>query len=129
MTSTAWKNQKHVSVRTLQSGHPVNARTCKYLKSLFGDKYEEARLKLKTPNGPPPKSTAKSKGRKMPQRERNLMKTTLEIKTTKRQQFSPLQKPLKIKRTKRSTTKNMTMTTLQQLTKLFPTYYSLINWT
>ncbi|KAG6890709.1 hypothetical protein C0995_005082 [Termitomyces sp. Mi166 len=46
----AWRNQ---------SGHPVNARTCKHLKSLFGDKYEEARLKLKNPNGPPSKCAAK----------------------------------------------------------------------
>lgn len=36
----------------------MNARTCKHIKSLFGDKYEEARLKLKNPNRPPPKSTA-----------------------------------------------------------------------
>ncbi|KAG6866902.1 hypothetical protein C0991_003817 [Blastosporella zonata] len=44
---------------------PVNARTCKHLKSLLGDKYEEARLKLKNPNGPPPKSTAKKPASKL----------------------------------------------------------------
>ncbi|KAG6818130.1 hypothetical protein H0H87_000035 [Tephrocybe sp. NHM501043] len=49
-TCPAWRNQ---------GGHPVNARTCKHLKSLLGDEYEEARLKFKNPNGPPPKSTAK----------------------------------------------------------------------
>ncbi|KAF8077962.1 DNA ligase/mRNA capping enzyme [Lyophyllum atratum] len=49
-TCPAWRNQ---------SGSPVNARTCKHLKSLFGDKYEEARLKFKNPDGPPPKGTAK----------------------------------------------------------------------
>ncbi|KAG6877708.1 hypothetical protein C0993_004803 [Termitomyces sp. T159_Od127] len=47
------------STSSNSSGHPVNARTCKHIKSLFGDRYEEARLKLKNPNGPLPKSTAK----------------------------------------------------------------------
>ncbi|GLB34971.1 putative DNA ligase [Lyophyllum shimeji] len=49
-TCPAWRNQ---------SGSPVNARTCKHLKSLFGEKYEEARLKLKNPDGPPPKGATK----------------------------------------------------------------------
>lgn len=49
-TCPAWRNQ---------GGVPVNARTCKHLKSLLGDKYEAARLKLKNPHGPPPKGTAK----------------------------------------------------------------------
>ncbi|KAF9459157.1 hypothetical protein BDZ94DRAFT_1268934 [Collybia nuda] len=49
-TCPAWRNQ---------GGSPVNARTCKHLKSLLGEKYELARLKLKNPNGPPPKGTAK----------------------------------------------------------------------
>jgi len=40
---------------------PVNARTCKHLKSLFGEKYEIARLKFKNPNGPPPKGSSSSK--------------------------------------------------------------------
>lgn len=46
-------------LNSLQGGSPVNARTCKHLKSLLGEKYELARLKLKNPNGPPPKGTAK----------------------------------------------------------------------
>ncbi|RDB20051.1 DNA ligase [Hypsizygus marmoreus] len=49
-TCPAWRNQ---------SGAPVNARTCKHLKSLLGDKYEAARLKSKNPHGPPPKGPAK----------------------------------------------------------------------
>lgn len=44
----------------IQGGSPVNARTCKHLKSLFGEKYEEARLKLKNPDGTTPKGTAKT---------------------------------------------------------------------
>jgi DNA ligase 1 len=48
-----------------QSGLPVNARSCKHLKSLLGDKYEEARMKFKNPDGPPakgkPASEAKAK--------------------------------------------------------------------
>ena len=39
----------------LQGGVPVNARTCKHLKELLGDKYEAARVKLKNLDGPPPK--------------------------------------------------------------------------
>jgi DNA ligase-1 len=43
----------------------VNTRSCKHLKSLLGEKYEEARLKLKNPDGRPaamgkaPASTSK----------------------------------------------------------------------
>ena len=40
---------------------PVNARTCKHLKSLLGEKYEIARLKFKNPNGPPPKGSSSKK--------------------------------------------------------------------
>lgn len=29
---------------------PVNARTCKHIRSILGDKYEDARLKLKNPD-------------------------------------------------------------------------------
>ncbi|KAF8166013.1 hypothetical protein B0H34DRAFT_259419 [Crassisporium funariophilum] len=47
-TCPAWRNQ---------GGSPVNARTCKHLKTLLGDKYEAARIKMKNPNGPPPKAT------------------------------------------------------------------------
>ncbi|KAL0961041.1 hypothetical protein HGRIS_006031 [Hohenbuehelia grisea] len=49
-TCPAWRNQ---------GGVPVNARSCKHLKSLLGDKYEEARVKLKNPDGPPAKGAAK----------------------------------------------------------------------
>lgn len=35
----------------------MNARTCKHLKSLLGDAYELARIKMKNPDGPPPKGT------------------------------------------------------------------------
>jgi DNA ligase-1 len=53
----------------MQSRVPVNARTCKHLKTLLGDKYEEARVKLKDPEGsskgsskkkPAPKAAVKS---------------------------------------------------------------------
>lgn len=33
----------------------MNARTCKHLKALLGEKYENARIKIKNPHGPPPK--------------------------------------------------------------------------
>ncbi|KIM38613.1 hypothetical protein M413DRAFT_239846 [Hebeloma cylindrosporum] len=48
-TCPAWRNQ---------GGVPVNARTCKHLKELLGDKYEAARVKMKNPDGPPPKGKA-----------------------------------------------------------------------
>jgi len=41
----------------------VNARTCKHLKNLLGDKYEAARVKLKNPNGPPPTTSKAAKGK------------------------------------------------------------------
>ncbi|KAF8179188.1 DNA ligase/mRNA capping enzyme [Pholiota molesta] len=51
----AWRNQ---------GGAPVNARTCKHLRSLLGEKYELARIKMKNPNGPQPKATtSKAKGK------------------------------------------------------------------
>ncbi|KAF8881164.1 hypothetical protein CPB84DRAFT_1828120 [Gymnopilus junonius] len=46
-TCPAWRNQ---------GGSPINARTCKHLKSLLGEKYELARLRLKNPDGPQPKA-------------------------------------------------------------------------
>ncbi|CAA7269788.1 unnamed protein product [Cyclocybe aegerita] len=46
-TCPAWRNQ---------GGCPVNARTCKHLKSLLGEKYEVARVKMKNPDGPAPKA-------------------------------------------------------------------------
>lgn len=39
----------------------MNARTCKHLRSILGDKYEDARLKLKNPNSEVP--AAKGKGK------------------------------------------------------------------
>lgn len=51
----AWRNQ---------GGAPVNARTCKHLKSLLGDKYEEARIKKKNPDGPAPAAKKKPASRK-----------------------------------------------------------------
>ena len=38
-----------------KGGSPVNARTCKHLKAFLGEKYENARIKMKNPHGPPPK--------------------------------------------------------------------------
>lgn len=35
----------------------MNARSCKHLKSLLGEAYEAARMKLKNPHGPPQKSS------------------------------------------------------------------------
>ena len=51
---------------------PVNARSCKHLISLLGEKYEAARVKLKNPHGPPlkgskkPASKAKAKAKAKP---------------------------------------------------------------
>ncbi|KAJ6466915.1 hypothetical protein C8R45DRAFT_838778 [Mycena sanguinolenta] len=43
------------------AGAPTNARTCKHLRQLLGDAYENARLKWQNPNGPPPKPASKAK--------------------------------------------------------------------
>ncbi|KAF5321800.1 hypothetical protein D9619_000056 [Psilocybe cf. subviscida] len=53
-TCPAWRNQ---------GGCPVNARTCKHLKSLLGEKYELARIKMRNPNGPQPGSSKSTKGK------------------------------------------------------------------
>lgn len=42
----------------------MNARSCKHLKSLLGDSYEEARIRLKNPDAPPPKGKPASKAKK-----------------------------------------------------------------
>lgn len=42
----------------------MNARTCKHLKELLGDKYELARIKLKNPHGAVPASKSKPQSRK-----------------------------------------------------------------
>ncbi|KAL4264891.1 SWIM-type domain-containing protein [Pleurotus pulmonarius] len=54
-TCPAWRNQSRV---------PVNARSCKHLKSLLGDDYEEARIRLKNPDAPPPKAKPASRAKK-----------------------------------------------------------------
>ncbi|KAF8754731.1 DNA ligase [Rhizoctonia solani] len=41
-TCPAWRNQ---------GGVPVNARSCKHIKSILGEEYEAARAKLKNPHG------------------------------------------------------------------------------
>jgi DNA ligase-1 len=42
MRFKAWRNQ---------GGMPTNARSCKHLRQLLGDAYENARLKFKNPDG------------------------------------------------------------------------------
>ncbi|KAH7338308.1 hypothetical protein B0J17DRAFT_661935 [Rhizoctonia solani] len=41
-TCPAWRNQ---------GGVPINARSCKHIKSILGEEYEAARMKLKNPHG------------------------------------------------------------------------------
>ncbi|PBK63457.1 DNA ligase/mRNA capping enzyme [Armillaria solidipes] len=62
-TCPAWRNQ---------GGVPVNARSCKHLKSLLGDKYETARMKLKNPHGNQgsPKKKPQSKTKSSVKRKR-----------------------------------------------------------
>ncbi|PPQ70763.1 hypothetical protein CVT26_014713 [Gymnopilus dilepis] len=58
-----------VCYRYSTGGSPINARTCKHLKSLLGEKYELARLRMKNPDGPQPKagrSKAPSKAKSTP---------------------------------------------------------------
>lgn len=68
----AWRNQVLfprviTATRSLnlirQGGAPVNARTCKHLKGLLGEEYENARLFLKNPDGPQPKVKSRGKGK------------------------------------------------------------------
>ncbi|KAF9063022.1 hypothetical protein BDP27DRAFT_1394009 [Rhodocollybia butyracea] len=57
-TCPAWRNQ---------GGIPVNARSCKHLVALLGEKYEAARVKRKNPDGPTlnaPKKKTSSKSKK-----------------------------------------------------------------
>ncbi|KAK2459959.1 hypothetical protein APHAL10511_008044 [Amanita phalloides] len=49
-TCPAWRNQSKV---------PINARSCKHLKSLLGDAYEAARVQLANPDAPKPASKSK----------------------------------------------------------------------
>ncbi|KAJ1305172.1 hypothetical protein OPQ81_000203 [Rhizoctonia solani] len=41
-TCPAWRNQ---------GGVPINARSCKHIKSMLGEEYEAARMKLRNPHG------------------------------------------------------------------------------
>ncbi|KXN82465.1 DNA ligase [Leucoagaricus sp. SymC.cos] len=59
-TCPAWRNQ---------AGVPVDARTCKHLKSYLGEDYENARIAWKNPDGPPPKGS-KSKPKASTKRKR-----------------------------------------------------------
>ncbi|EIM86354.1 DNA ligase/mRNA capping enzyme, partial [Stereum hirsutum FP-91666 SS1] len=73
-TCPAWRNQ---------SAHPVSARTCKHLRSLLGDAYEEARLKLKNPNGPAAtatKSTSKGRNGSIPSAKKKAPEVLLAVK-------------------------------------------------
>jgi DNA ligase 1 len=49
---------------------PINARSCKHLRAILGDKYEDARIKLKNPHG------ASTKASTRPQRGKPKGKTT-----------------------------------------------------
>ncbi|CAE6454620.1 unnamed protein product [Rhizoctonia solani] len=51
-TCPAWRNQ---------GGVPVNARSCKHIKSILGEEYEAARMKLKNPHGSDPSSSKASR--------------------------------------------------------------------
>ncbi|KAH8114532.1 DNA ligase/mRNA capping enzyme [Phellopilus nigrolimitatus] len=51
-TCPAWRNQARV---------PVDARTCKHLRSVLGDAYEDARIKHMNPNGTSSGSAASKK--------------------------------------------------------------------
>ncbi|PPQ74948.1 hypothetical protein CVT24_010179 [Panaeolus cyanescens] len=48
----------------LQGGAPVNARTCKHLKGLLGEKYEAARIKMRNPDGAAPAGKGKAAAKK-----------------------------------------------------------------
>lgn len=57
MCVKAWRNQAR---------NPVNARTCKHLREVLGDAYENARLLLKNPSGQsagPSKKISNNKGK------------------------------------------------------------------
>ncbi|KZV61293.1 DNA ligase/mRNA capping enzyme [Peniophora sp. CONT] len=51
----AWRNQ---------AGAPTDARTCKHLKELLGEEYEEERIKRADPEGYASRAAAKSSGKK-----------------------------------------------------------------
>ncbi|KAI0029276.1 DNA ligase/mRNA capping enzyme [Vararia minispora EC-137] len=56
-TCPAWRNQSRV---------PTNARTCKHLKALLGDEYEDARVKWKDPDGYAERSKGKAPAKGKP---------------------------------------------------------------
>ncbi|KLO11458.1 DNA ligase/mRNA capping enzyme [Schizopora paradoxa] len=60
-TCPAWRNQARV---------PVNARTCKHLKSILGDAYENERVKLMNPNAVPAAPASKSKAKTTSKRKK-----------------------------------------------------------
>ncbi len=64
---------------------PVNARSCKHLKSLLGDKYEAARMKLKNPHGSQgsPKKKPQSKTKSSVKRKRKDADEEEDAKTRK----------------------------------------------
>ncbi|PPQ92560.1 hypothetical protein CVT25_010513 [Psilocybe cyanescens] len=66
-----------------EGGAPVNARTCKHLRTLLGDDYELARVKFKNPNGPQPKP-AKGKGKAAPKAKPSAKPVTKSPATSKR---------------------------------------------
>jgi DNA ligase 1 len=47
----------------MQSNAPVNARSCKHLKSLLGDNYENARIEMMNPGGGSSKQNSSAKSR------------------------------------------------------------------
>lgn len=60
----------------------MNARTCKHLRSILGDKYEDARLKLKNPFSEVP--VAKGKGKTTPTAKSVKTKATAKAKSVGR---------------------------------------------
>jgi DNA ligase-1 len=53
----------------LQSRVPVNARSCKHIRSLLGDAYENARIKLKNPDGAVPAAAEPKKTKAKPKKK------------------------------------------------------------
>ncbi|KAF8627948.1 hypothetical protein AX17_006101 [Amanita inopinata Kibby_2008] len=72
---------------------PVNARTCKHLKSLLGDAYETARLKFMNPDGPaPPSSKPATSKAQRGKRKRGANDDEDEQKNKKSRKAKPLSK-------------------------------------
>ncbi|KAJ4474360.1 hypothetical protein J3R30DRAFT_3508310 [Lentinula aciculospora] len=80
-TCPAWRNQTSI---------PVNARSCKHIISLLGEKYEEARLECMNPGGPPPKGLPVRKPRtRNPQNPQ----PSLELSSKTQVSSKPVSKP------------------------------------